>query len=255
MLKYYLNPEKQGFFMSIQPPSRWNLPKEITQLSEGSTWPSVLTEWEVDHVETLTQDETTICTCHHNPIRKVSVIRNKENGNIAKIGTCCMSRLHSLTQQSHLKSTVNIFKSFKRIKDDINASASKELIQYAYDQGMINEHARDFYLNIQRKTKLTDAQEAWKADLNEKIIKAISDSIHLYLDLEARTEEAALIHLHGNPLSITDRSLVQKAFDKHVITENAYNFYLDILDKKIPRVTKGQQKWIEIINKQIIRGL
>jgi hypothetical protein len=242
--------------MSIQPPSRWNLQKELTQLSEGSTWPSVLAEWEVDHVETLTPDRTTTCTCHHSPIRKVSVIRNKENGNIAKIGTCCMSRLHSLMQQSHhLRPTVNIFNSFKRINNDINASASEDLIQYAYDQGIINDHARDFYLNIKRKTKLTDSQKAWKAELNEKIIKAISKSIHLHLDLEARTEEAALIHLYEKPLSIADRRLVQKAFDKNAITENAYNFYLDILDRKITRFTKKQQQWIEIINKQIIRGL
>lgn len=153
--------------------SRWKLPEELIALSKGDEWPAVLREWRLDYIEMLERGEDSeTCLCHHHPIREVCHIVNDENGNRAIVGNCCVERFEPDDQR--FAGMGKVFDAFKRILGNQEASANKELIEYAFSKGIINEVDRGFYLKNWRKRALSERQMSWKCSLNRRMIARIA---------------------------------------------------------------------------------
>lgn len=241
--------------------ARWKLPEELISLSEGKNWQEALREWRLDYVEMLSEGEDfKTCLCHHYPIREVCHIVNVVNNKHAVLGNCCVTKLSQ--SESGYGHVHKIFAAFKKIQEDICASANKELIKYAYNKGAINDKESDFYLNIWRKRKITELQEKWKEDINRKIVLSIN-SFAIDQRYDAQAAQAAPLEeiarrffgrLRENPTEMAYPVLVNKAYEKGLISEKDYNFYTSLFERRVHCPSLKQNLWIADINVKILRG-
>ena len=234
---------------------RWKLPDELIALSVGDRWPRVLREWDLDYIEHLEHGEDSeTCLCHHHPIREVCHIVNDENGNTAIVGNCCVKKFEGDTA---FKGTHKIFDALKRIREDIDSSANKKLINYAYDKDIFSERDRDFYLDIWRKRNLSDAQYAWKIRLNQKIIAELTRS-HRVVSAQpfpaaARVVPTALEVLRAHPTRLAAPALIRQAFEQRTISERDFDFYRSLLQRNVRNPSQRQQAWINDIHRKILQ--
>lgn len=262
--------------------SRWKLPDELIELSEGNRYPAVLSEWKLSHIDELEQGEDSeTCLCHHHPIREVCHIRNTINGNSAIVGNCCVKKFEGETA---FKGTHKIFAALKRIKNDKTASANRELIKYAYKRGIINERSYLFYKSIWRKRNLTDGQETWKIRLNKKIVKHTNPTTrHQVIHTVARHQIAPapqaatasqpaiarvtqpvaipqpvrdpLAELRTTPTKIASPTLLRRAFSQQAIPQKDFDFYNSIIQRRVKTPSDKQQRWINDINGRILNNM
>ena len=254
--KIYIQTIKKGGFMAAV--SNWKLPEELVALSVGKSWPGVLKEWKLSYVEFLEHgEESETCLCHHYPIREVCHITNIENDALAIVGNCCITKFGD--DESVFAGTHKIFDAFKRIQKDVEASANKELIEYAYNKGAINDKGYQFYVKIWRKRKLTGSQLGWKRDLNRKIIRHITSSkldtqkVGQIQNTGKRTLQEAFGDSYNNPATLIDQRLIKEVYEKKLITKKDYDFYNSLFDRNVTRPTKKQRMWIKDINRKILR--
>lgn len=145
--------------------TEYKLSMEILDLSKANNWDKARKEWYLDYIyEIPRQDDPETCLCGHYPIREVCVIKNKENGNEAIVGNCCVNKFIGLT-------TNKLFSSIKNVKKDNSKSFNADVIDLAYKRGIINDWEYSFYQNIWRKRKLSKKQLIHKNEINEKLLK------------------------------------------------------------------------------------
>lgn len=234
----------------------WKLPEELVALSEGTTYPKVLEEWELSYIEDLERgEESETCLCHHHPIREVCHITNHENGNTAIVGNCCVTRFETNTvfEGTHL-----IFEALKRIQKDREASANEQLIKYAFKQEILSRKDYDFYMDIWRKRSLSDAQLRWKVQLNERIVQSIARHGGRSEQVEAVRERSLsdlLNDLRAQPTKLADQRLVQLAGDRGIFGDKDKEFYKSLWDKKVRTPTERQQKWLNDLNQRMLQRL
>jgi hypothetical protein len=176
--------------MSVHNHGNWRLPEYLVALSEGNSFPAVLEEWELSHIEHLEQgEESETCLCTHYPIREVCHIVNIENDNLAIVGNCCVKRFEGDTA---FAGTHKIFDALKRLRVNIENTANKELIEYAHDTNIITNEDRKRYLKIWRKKKLTDRQFNFIRRVNQQILdKTSSKTVQNQRAQEAAARAAA----------------------------------------------------------------
>lgn len=244
--------------MAIQGYGNWKLPDELVALSIGRAYPGVLSEWRLSYIEKLEDGEDSeTCLCHHHPIREVCHIENRENGNAAIVGNCCVKKFEDEDNQA-FRGTHKIFDSFNRIVRDRNASANEELIQYAYDQQVLHKEEYDFYIDIWRKRDISDLSLERKRQLNEVIIACVSEPNRRDELIQAaikRPLENLLNTLRNSPTKLADRRLIDLAFQQQILNPKDNHFYNDILTRRVRRPTEKQQKWINSLNNRIIQQL
>lgn len=236
--------------------SNWKLPEELRTLSDNKSWPKMLEEWSLDYVEILEEDEDLeTCLCHHHPIREVCHIKNRVNGHTSIVGNCCIKRFEN--DAPAFEGTHKIFASLKKIKLNPEASANKELIEYAFSKGVLNDRERKFYLDIWKKRGLTDPQLRWKASLNTKIIRDLTGQrgapVARVQSVAERSIQESLAYLRSHPSALADKVLVQDAFDKGIISPKDRDFYYDLFQRHIRFLSYRQQSWIDDINRKILR--
>lgn len=134
-------------------------------MSESNLWDLAKREWELDCVNYVSKPET--CLCGHFPIKEVCTIKNKENSNYTTVGNCCVKKFLKME-------TGNIFAPIKRVLADETKSVSVDLIIYARKKLIISKWEHDFYINIQRKRKLSYKQKYYKVQINRKIVQAVA---------------------------------------------------------------------------------
>jgi|SRR3989344_3203392 len=139
----------------------YKLFKEIIKLSVAKEWEEAKKEWALDHIYDSLEAQT--CLCGHFPIIEICTIKNVKNNEHALVGNCCINKFLGL-------GTNKLFNSLKRIRDDIDKSVSKALIDLSFDKQIINEWEKDFYESILKKRKLSTKQREKKEGINKKLL-------------------------------------------------------------------------------------
>jgi hypothetical protein len=253
--------------MAIDSP-QWKLPSELIALSQEHRWPQVLSEWKLDCIEYLKDNEPAqTCLCHHHPIRELCYISNIVNQHQAVVGNCCIARFDN--GQSSFTGINKIFTSFKRIKEDISASANKPLIEYAFKRGAITAKDKTFYLNILHKRKLTERQWHYKQDLNDRIIRNLSRTTTAPTNTQIpfpvvtaanthsialQTIQSALYILQANPSMLAAKSLIKDSFQHHFISARDYSFYISLFEHHVRHFSTKQRSWMGDINRKILNS-
>ncbi len=134
----------------------------IIELSTAKFWDAAKLEWKISDIEM--SDEWQTCLCGQYPIRELCHLINTSNGNSTTVGNCCVKKFMPDLSSNKL------FTAFKRVRKNIEKSLNSEFIQLAFERNWIDQLSRDFYLNIMRKTKLSEKQRKWKVSINEKIV-------------------------------------------------------------------------------------
>lgn len=142
--------------------SEYKLAIEIIRLSENPVWDVAKTEWKLLEIEDSEEDQT--CLCGHFPIRELCILENKLNAKTAVVGNCCVNKFLGLPSNK-------IFAAIKRIKKDTERSLNEATIELANERGWISDWERTFYVDIMRKRRLTEKQQAKKLQVNVKVLK------------------------------------------------------------------------------------
>jgi hypothetical protein len=149
----------------------FRLTSEILARSVADSWHDAKLEWQL---ETVVMEPGGTCLCGKHPITDRCLIRNRENGNTAVVGNCCVTKvLPGL-------SSARIFAGFKRIMADVGAALNIPAIEYAYEHGWINDRERAFYLDTIRPAfrwrRLSDKQRVWREAINAKVLRYMAAS-------------------------------------------------------------------------------
>lgn len=147
--------------MSDEHSNQFKLFKEITALSVARTWEEAKLEWDLKHV--YREDVPQTCLCGHTPIIEICVLQNRLNGNFADVGNVCVTKFLGLASDL-------IFSGLKRISKDGNKALNEAAINYAFEQGWINEWEKTFCFNTMRKRKLSIKQAAKRAEINQLVL-------------------------------------------------------------------------------------
>ena len=99
--------------------SEFKLAREIDARSSGATGDEARLEWALDEVYESSEPET--CLCGHNPIIELCILRNRSNGGLATVGTCCVKKFIGLPSDL-------IFLAGKRVSPDTGKSLNAEAI-------------------------------------------------------------------------------------------------------------------------------
>ncbi len=226
--------------------TRWDLPTRIIELSEADAWSGAVSEWKLQDVELLGPGESESCLCGHKPIRELCHIKNTKNGLTATVGNHCIAKFSGEElAEADFEVVPRIISGCRRIFSDANASANKELIEYAHRIGVFTERDRDFYVQVWRKRKRSDAQEGYKRSLNQKLLYEI-----------VLSTKSAYQRLKTNPQGATaGPKLISYAFEKGVLAERDRDFYLQVWDRANSKLTERQLSWKRGLNSRIIQQL
>jgi hypothetical protein len=138
--------------------------KEIIRRSKSDNWEDAKTEWVLSEV--YEEEEPTTCLCGHHPIIEICVIGNKFNGRTATVGNVCVKKFLGLPSDK-------IFKSIKKISEDISRALNKEALDYANEKGWLRGDDYDFYNNTRRKRNLSEPRMNWRMDVNRRVLKGV----------------------------------------------------------------------------------
>lgn len=138
------------------------LKAHILPLSHAAEFDVARTEWSLVAVEI--SDEWDNCPCGQD-IKEHCYIRNRVTGRRTYVGNVCINRFIQID-------TGNLFDGLKRIAADPTANANHDVIEYAMERGYLyGDVEYDFLKRTARKRRLSEAQLAWKAKINRRIIK------------------------------------------------------------------------------------
>lgn len=89
-----------------------------------------------------------------------------------------------------------------------------------------------------------------KNNLNSNETDVGNCCVKKFLGLNAQKLFAPLKRLHGNSCASVNVELIEDAYQKRIIRENEYSFYIDILRKR--NLSEKQASWKESINKKLL---
>lgn len=130
-----------------------NFLSAIISMSDSDHWSEAKKEWDVSSV--ILQHGNT-CLCGKHPIREVITMSNRQNGNSAKVGNCCVKKFFDNDWTS----------SFRALgKGKINV----QIIEHAFKKGYINNWEKVFALDVWRKKTLSGKQREKLVMVAQKI--------------------------------------------------------------------------------------
>lgn len=141
------------------------LMREITALSEASSWEEAVKEWKLQSIHFAPSPQT--CLCTHFPILEICTIENYLNQRSVDVGNCCVKKFIGLPSDK-------LFQAVKRVKKDVTKSLNQETLDYALEKGWITAWEHRFYRDTLRKRKLSDKQIEKRKQINETVSKQIS---------------------------------------------------------------------------------
>ena len=142
--------------------SEFRLIGEIVALSGAKNWDAAKFEWTL--AEIILAEEPETCLCGHWPIIEVCVIRNRLNGNRARVGNVCVKTFLGLPSDK-------IFGAIGRVAKDDTRALNTEAIEFAYQRSWINDWQYGFYMDTWRKRVLTERQLATQRNINRLILR------------------------------------------------------------------------------------
>jgi len=144
-----------------------NFLEEVTKLSNrNSDWDYIRLEWKLYKIKL--NDKKTKCICKHN-IENVCLMKNVLNGNIIKVGNCCLKKFFNI-DYSYL------IKDIKNLELYSDSSISKKTLDFLHQENIVNDWEYTFYLDLRRRKSLTKKQLNKFININNKFTKAILTS-------------------------------------------------------------------------------
>ena len=141
----------------------FRLTQEILERSSADNWDEAKLEWELSHVFFADSSSPGTCLCGHFPIIEHCVIRNRVNGNLTVVGNHCVVKFLGLPSGK-------LFEGLGKIAKDNRKAMNVETLEYAHEQGWINDWQRDFYLSTLRIKRLSPRQLAKRIEVNDRVI-------------------------------------------------------------------------------------
>jgi hypothetical protein len=136
----------------------------ILQLSKATEWEVAKKEWKLVEISEAGEPET--CLCGHFPIVELCTISNNTTVKTVDVGNVCVKRF--LGFRSDL-----IFRSLKRIRDDLDIGIGADATVLFFERGVINEWEYEFQQKTMRKRKLSEKQRLKRREINEKVLASI----------------------------------------------------------------------------------
>lgn len=99
----------------------YKLTEEIISLSDSNDWDFAKLEWSFEFA--YYAEELQKCLCGHYPIKNICVIKNRKNSSVTEVGNCCINKFLGIDDGN------KIFSSIKKLKNDVKASMSAEVIE------------------------------------------------------------------------------------------------------------------------------
>ena len=137
--------------------SEFVLIQKIIELSEADNWEEAKKEW--IHSSVYISEQPKTCLCNHHPIKNICVIDNTKNKQQTIVGNCCIKKFFD-------ERIGRVFTSIKESR--INA----DLINYAYETGIIDDWEQGFMLDLWRKKNLTKPQTKYFQKIRGRILEA-----------------------------------------------------------------------------------
>lgn len=148
---------------------KYKLIEEIIGLSVSKQWEEARKEWKLTTIKIADDEEVAegkyTCLCGHRHLKELCYIMNKRNGNEALVGNCCIKKFMRDIKSDKIFRAINAAKRSKTI--------SSALIDYCYEQGIINSWENGFFADVHRKRKLTDKQKHKFEMVRSKILDAV----------------------------------------------------------------------------------
>lgn len=153
----------------IKAAEKYKLVEEIIGLSVSKTWEEAQKEWKLITIRIADDKEVSegvyTCLCGHRHLKELCFIMNKHNGKEALVGNCCIKKfMHDIKSDK-------IFRAINAAKRSNTISSA--LIDYCYEQGIINSWERGFVTDVHRKRKLTNKQRHKYEMVRSKILTAV----------------------------------------------------------------------------------
>lgn len=145
---------------SEQKSPRWQLVQHILKRSKADTWALAVKEWQLIAIKRSEKPHT--CLCTHFPIKELCYLHNDKTDETIKVGNCCV-RLF-MDAPANLDS---VFTALRRGK------LNKAVIEYAYEQDIIDDWQYKFSCSTWRRRVLTDKQWAKRVVITERILKEL----------------------------------------------------------------------------------
>lgn len=146
----------------------YKLKEKLLTLSNSKDWSFAKNEWTLDHIYYIEKwEEYETCSCGHNPIQEVCVIRNLENHNSAIVWNICVQKFIDQID------SWNLFDWFKRISKDLSSWPSRELIEYVFDKWHITQYEYNFCKEKFGKKNFYWKQMDFRKRINQKILTKI----------------------------------------------------------------------------------
>lgn len=211
---------------------RW----ELVERSEATTWAAMLEdrEWHVDFIEQRSEGEK--CLCSKNPIHDLVHLQNDNTGKKAIVGNCCIEKIFSGTKALGMgQNAAKIFKSVKHVQreqqrldaegaaDDARPpSFNMEAIEWAFEEGHINQWEFTFYSDTIKKRQLSDKQRPIKKRINKKVCDAlhmIKPKPRLDAGVSMWTQAEVEFGMQGNVLNEWEKNFVSQNKTRTTFTE------------------------------------
>ncbi|QBO59586.1 hypothetical protein [Chryseobacterium salivictor] len=144
----------------------FRLAEEIINLSESKEWDFAKLEWSFEFA--YYADELQKCLCGHYPIKNICVIKNQKNSFVTEVGNCCINKFLGIEDGN------KIFSSIKKLKENIAASMSAEVIEYIYRKKGISDFDYKFYKSIYRRRIMSTKQCEIKKRINQQFLNFTS---------------------------------------------------------------------------------
>lgn len=220
----------------------WMLPQKLCELSEKKQWPKALKEWTLDYVYTIDPGEDNDhCLCNH-WIREVCMVSNSENGNIAKIGNCCIK--HFEKDAPDFKGMHTVSDCLKRIKADSSKAPNKGLIKQAFRKGILSQWEVDFCKQTARKRNLSIKQAARREEINHKLLLGICTSA-----------KEAFEMIKADSTQTANPKLIEKALGDRVIRQKDADFLTQTWVKPHRFLSDPQKRYKVSLNQRIASQL
>ena len=153
----------------IKTTEKYKLVEKIIGLSVSNQWEEAQKEWELIDIRIADDKEIAdgvyTCLCGHQHLKELCFIMNKHNGEKALVGNCCIKKFMRDIKSDKIFRAINAAKRSNTI--------SSALIDYCYEQGIINSWERGFVTDVHRKRKLTDKQRHKYEMVRSKILTAV----------------------------------------------------------------------------------
>jgi hypothetical protein len=153
----------------VEKTPRWHLVQQILKRSESKEIAMAVKEWKLTTIERSELRHT--CLCTHYPIKELCHLYNSKTHERVIVGNCCVRLFDSVP--------TNLDSAFLALA---RGKVNKSLIDYAYENGIIDDWEYNFSCATWRKRILSHKQRDKREAIAKKILKAFGESKEINME-------------------------------------------------------------------------